>query len=177
VNGFGIIWLCQDVGNDESFLFEFKDRLIACFKQNWHSKMETGEKYSWFYSFKHILQPEKYLHVLTNKWYRKAMTRFRTRTLGLKANKIWFDLSMNNRNCMFCTDESVIEDEIHFVFHCKAYDNLRNHSIVFKTDIAKRLDLVSLLNTNDNEIILMFAKFIAEATSIRRKKMETINLM
>ena len=42
--GFGLVWLCQDVGNERKFLAEFKDRMITCFKQNWHSKIEENEK-------------------------------------------------------------------------------------------------------------------------------------
>ena len=37
-NGFGLVWLCYDVGNEREFLAEFKDRMMACFKQNLHSK-------------------------------------------------------------------------------------------------------------------------------------------
>ena len=53
-NGFGLVWLCLDVGNESEFLAEFKDRMLACFKQNWHSKIEENEKYTWLYSFKNI---------------------------------------------------------------------------------------------------------------------------
>ena len=36
-NGLRIVWLCQGVGFQNHFVVEFKDRLISCYKQNWHS--------------------------------------------------------------------------------------------------------------------------------------------
>ncbi len=51
-NGFGIVWLCQGVGYEERFVAEFKDRIMSCYKQNWHSDIEGNEKYKWFYTFK-----------------------------------------------------------------------------------------------------------------------------
>ena len=47
-NGFGIIWLCQGVGSETQFVAEFKDRLISCYKQNWHSDIESDDKCRWF---------------------------------------------------------------------------------------------------------------------------------
>ena len=43
--GFGIVWLCQSVVYETHFIAEFKDRLICCYKQNWHSEMESDNKY------------------------------------------------------------------------------------------------------------------------------------
>ena len=60
-NGFDIVWLCQGAGGESIFVSEFKDRLISCYKQNWHSDFENNDKYSWFYSFKSAFHPEKYI--------------------------------------------------------------------------------------------------------------------
>ena len=44
-NGFGIVWLCQGVGYRMRFVAEFKERLISCCKQYWHSEIVSSEKY------------------------------------------------------------------------------------------------------------------------------------
>eukprot|EP00745_Piridium_sociabile_P027419 TRINITY_DN4419_c0_g1_i3.p2 TRINITY_DN4419_c0_g1~~TRINITY_DN4419_c0_g1_i3.p2 ORF type:complete len:170 (-),score=9.74 TRINITY_DN4419_c0_g1_i3:83-592(-) len=49
-NGFGIVWMSQGVGYEHGFVSEFKDRLISCYKQNWHFDMENNVKYKWFHS-------------------------------------------------------------------------------------------------------------------------------
>ena len=64
-NGSGIVWLCQSVDYETHFIAEFKDRLICCYKQNWHSEMESDAKYRWFYSFKCAFEAEKYLMCIT----------------------------------------------------------------------------------------------------------------
>ena len=59
-NGFGIVWLLQEVGCEMRFVAEFKDRLISCYKQNWHSEIESNDKYKWFQSFKDTFGADKY---------------------------------------------------------------------------------------------------------------------
>ena len=51
-NGFGIVWQCQGAGYEDRFVAEFKDRIMLCYKQNWHSDIEGNEKYKCFYTFK-----------------------------------------------------------------------------------------------------------------------------
>ena len=43
--GFGLVLLCQGVGFEAHFIAEFKDRLMSCYKQNWHSQIESDHKY------------------------------------------------------------------------------------------------------------------------------------
>ena len=71
-NGFGIVWLCQSVGYETHFIAEFKDKLICCYKQNWHSEMERDDKYRWFYSFKCALEAEN----LFNVHYKQMIARY-----------------------------------------------------------------------------------------------------
>ena len=44
-NGFGFVWMMQGVGNSSLFLKEFKDRLICCYKQNWHAKLVDNDRF------------------------------------------------------------------------------------------------------------------------------------
>ena len=172
VNGFGIVWLSQEVGDDKRFIATFTDRLVSCFKQNWHAKLESEDKYSWFYSFKSILQPEKYLLIVTNKWHRDMLARFRTRTLGFRANLRWFDFQGASDNfCLFCPDKPVKEDEVHFLFHCKAYKHIREKCDLFSASDShgQRLSLIDILTSLDDYIILSLAKYVAEAISVRNK--------
>ena len=64
VTAVGIVWLCQSVDYETHFIAEFKDRLICCYKQNWHSEMESDDKYRWFHSFKCAFEAKKYLCAL-----------------------------------------------------------------------------------------------------------------
>mgnify|MGYP006283498633 FL=1 len=113
MHGFGIVWMCQGVGYEQGFLSEFKDRLIDAYKQDWHAHMEESEKYEWFLSLKSIFQVEKYIKIVTNKWHRSNLVRFRLRALGLNATRRWFYSNTSaHSTCPMCDAE--IEDEMHF---------------------------------------------------------------
>ena len=61
-NGFGIVWLCNGVGNEKHFLSTLKVRLIDCFKQSWNDKIRNSEHFQTFYSYKSFILPELYLN-------------------------------------------------------------------------------------------------------------------
>ena len=75
------------MGFEAHLIVEFKDRLISCYKQNWHSEIESDDKYRWFYSLKCMFEPEKYLLLITSKWLRDMLAKFRLRICGLKKSQ------------------------------------------------------------------------------------------
>ena len=166
-NGFGIVWLNHTVGHERRFLKSFTDRLVCCFKQNWHSKMNENVKYCWFSSFKDLFQPEKYLLLITNKWHRDSMARFRARTMGLTANKRWYMSTVENEICPICKEQA-IENEEHFIFHCNAYSDLRTKSLLFNFEVTRFLNIRCLLTNENEKVIFALGKFIAEAMNIRK---------
>ena len=170
--GFGFVWLCQGVGNEKMFLSEFKDRLVCCFKQNWHAKLNSDDKYEWYFSFKSVFEPEKYLMIVTNKWHRDMLARFRTRTLGLQANPKWFTENRAVHGCPTCGDSSVSEDEYHLLFDCKSYESIRNDYMLFRLPEALNSNLVSIVSSDSDHVITQLAEFIAKAVKIRTIMLE-----
>ena len=167
-NGFGFVWLNQGVGNEHMFLSEFKERLILSFRQNWHAELEQNQRFSWHFAFKDVFQVEKYLMIVTNKWHRDSLANFRMRTLGLNSNKRWFLTAQSaNEACPFCP--SAREDESHFVFHCAEYSDIRAKCLVFNTRYAERENLTDVLCCKNEEIVMSFAKFLAEAIKLRNR--------
>ena len=117
-NGFGFIWLCQGAGFEAHFIAKFKDWLISCCTQNWHLEIESDGKYKWFYLFKCTFEPEKYLLLMTNKWLRDTLAKFRLGVCGLKNHKQWFTTrEEGNLTCHPMCGQS-FEDEVHFLFQC-----------------------------------------------------------
>ena len=166
-NGFGIVWLCQEVGNINGFVSELKDRLICTFEQNRHAHMEENEKYSWFLSFNSNLEPEKYLAILTHRWHRSMLARFRTRTLGLHANITWFASGPVGNECPACKTRAV-EHEVHFLFHCQAYRRIRQACSVLQAPIAESQNVGNILSLKDEDRVRSLAKFITDAFNIRK---------
>ena len=171
VNGFGIVWLSQGVGNESVLISKFKDRLISRFKQDWHSDIEEKDKYNFYVSFKSMFHVEYYLLYVTHKWHRDMLARFRTGTFGLNAKKRWFEVGVTEgRNCPFCP--SKIEDEIHFVFDCVAYEKIRETCSVFNTTLVKMRNITAILTSEKEDILKSFAKYVAKANDIRKKRLE-----
>jgi hypothetical protein len=174
-NGFGIVWMYQKVGSEIGFIAEFKDRLISCYKQNWHAQVETADKYSWYYSFKCMHEPERYLSFLPSKWCRTALLRFRLRTWGLMSCKRWFFTGQEpvNAACPMC--DCLFEDEVHFLFHCPAYETKRRNThclqaIIATNNYVNQFCVARLLAATSEEAVIELANFIAEAMTLRRKK-------
>jgi hypothetical protein len=165
--GFGIVWLSQGVGNEKQFISEFKERYICNYKQSWHAKLETNEKYSWFFSFKYAFEVEKYISVIEDSWLRTCMARFRLRTLGFNANKYWFHTdSSTEEPCPMCSCE--LEDEDHFLFHCKAYENLRVKYVFFESKPTRSCNVTEVLRSQNDNTVKSIAMFIAEALKLRQ---------
>ena len=68
------------------------------------------------------------------------------------------------------------EDEIHFIFHCQAYTNLRkNYSMLDSQTVQYGINYLRTLLTSKNETkIIALAKYITEAVKFRRNKVENI---
>ena len=121
-------------------------------------------------SFKNVFQTEKYLKVLTHKWYRSNLVRFRVRTLGLNATKRWYHTDTSAGSpCPMCGWQT--EDEVHFLFVCKSYDDIRQKCMLVSEEILKRMDITSILLSEDEALLRSLAKFISLAWDRRRKKM------
>ena len=113
--------------------------------------MESDNKYRWFYSFKCAFEAEKYLKCITNKWLRGMFARFRLRACGLISHKQWFSTKQQGDfTCPMCSQER--EDEIHFVFHCQAYTDLRkNYSIFDSPTVQSGINYLRALLASKNE--------------------------
>ncbi len=127
--GFGFVWISQDVGDITMFLYQFKQRIIDCCKQTWHSDVDTSAKCIHYKQFKTILNVERYITCSLPFHMRKAMAKFRCSNHKLSIEVGRHDgIQRALRICPYClirTNQEVLEDEYHAFFHCKLYDDIR----------------------------------------------------
>ena len=96
-NGFGFLWMCENITNENYVLSELKSRLTDVFIQTWNMKMSNNVHCEIYYSFKSMITPEYYL---SSKFYdtnlRNSLTRFRCGVSRLNAHRYRFytDLSL-----------------------------------------------------------------------------------
>ena len=124
-NGFGVVWLNQQVGNEKRFLLSLKTRLVDCFKQNWNSQVSISDNFQCFYSFKSQIAPELFLNDQTfGRIHRNILIKFR---LGVsKINGHRYKFYKKNKALLKCPScKMANEDEFHILFTCPAYEELR----------------------------------------------------
>jgi exonuclease III len=161
LTGFSNVWINGGVANEKAFLRIFKQRLIDCYKQDWHSRIEESDRFEKYRTFKFVFQPENYLNILTIRKFRNAFIRFR---LGLN------ELNINNRfnnlpqQCPFCLK---IESEEHFLLECQRYADLRLRFISRYYLNAREPVLLFLLNNENADITRSVAMYIYYALKRR----------
>ncbi len=74
--GFYHVWLAQGVGNVNSFLIAFKQRLHDNFVQNWNSRLQESSR-SIFYRHIAVFQYQPYLDIIAIGKYRSSLTKLR----------------------------------------------------------------------------------------------------
>ena len=127
--GFGYVWIAHDVGNEAYFLNLFKQRIIDSSLQKWHSDINSSSKAAHYRCFKSLLNGESYLQLDISFDLRKILADFRCSGHNLMIEKgRHVNIDREFRFCPICvlTDIFVVEDEYHFFFECKAYEEIRN---------------------------------------------------
>jgi hypothetical protein len=115
--GFGYVWEEQGVGDVSGFVRCFKERLIDCAKQDWHSSLMSHDFYATYASYKQSVDLCPYFFCINNIFVRRALTRFRFGMSGLNDRSLNYNAVLNNRkNCPFCP--ATLETEFHFLLVC-----------------------------------------------------------
>ena len=111
-------------------------------------------------------EPEPYLSVISNPMVKQAVTKFR-----ISDHKLAIEIGrhcrppkpVEDRTCSLCKSQSV-EDEIHLLIHCSAYDFIRFNFFQLATNLNHNF---RSLSSTDKFIFLMCNKnkSIIEQTS------------
>ena len=59
--GFGFVWVSHDIGDVNSFIREFKQRISDCHMQNWSQSVNDSSRCQYYKLFKTLLNTERYL--------------------------------------------------------------------------------------------------------------------
>ena len=166
--GFGYAWIEQQVGNKTKFLRVLKQRLIDCFKQDWHAKIFTSERFCEYKSFKYILKYENYLFTCTIRRYRDVLVRFRVGVNELNCNKYRYSTNGQLKLCPLCG--AAEEDGIHFIFACGAYNDIRENFVLNNvlSYIFTIRDATALFQSVDAQVL---AKYIIDCFQSRKDKL------
>ena len=174
-NGFEQVWLFG-CGNVKPFIKELEERLRSSFCHRWCNHLDTSERLSVYNSYKHSSQREGYVDVLWMEVYRNCLAQFRMGVSQINLHRHRFSTTTDNTTCPnttcpFCASRQ--ETEIHFVFQCPVYNQLRSKylpDIINVCDPGKHLTI--LMSSSSQEEILNVAKFLECAFTLRSSKLD-----
>ena len=166
--GFGVVWETQCVGRQDVFIKCFKQRLIDCAGQEWHCSLDSKDFFYTYSLFKRDLKLEYYITNVTNFWHRKSLTRFRFGMLEINGSFLKFNRKIPEKNQMCPNCKDVKETEIHLLFVCPLYDNLRLDLIPQKFYRRPSASSFSILVASPIKCLnIRVAEFIYKALKIR----------
>ena len=167
-NGFSYVWDIQGVGCLNAFIREFRQRLIDIRWQAWDDHVNTSNRFSLYRQFKTLTSVELYLMLNLNRRIRYTMIRFRFGVSDIKVHKSRFKVyNVDDLKCPLCL--SAVDNEVHFVLCCPAFDDLRYEFIeprYFNNPCEFRL--VLLLATQNERVLKNHALFVYKAFSRRK---------
>ena len=112
-NGFGYVWLSNEVGDELNFINIFKQRLKDCAIQKLRTQIETSPKSLHYRHFKSALNPERYLSMNIAYSYKKALSNFRCSGHCLMIEKgRHVNIDRDYRFCPLCLRQNIYSVEI-----------------------------------------------------------------
>ena len=174
-NGFGYVWVVEDVGDLNLFMKAFKQRLIDCCKQDWCAViMESGKTRHYRYIMP-VLKVANYINFNIPLKYRIALSKLRcsVHKLNVETGR-HSDIAYEQRLCILCNMRE-IEDELHFVMKCPVYDQIRRDWLPnIDFDIATADTFYSLFNSSEQQV-LSLAKYVYNAFIMRENILKEMN--
>ena len=106
-------------------LKQVEDRLLEIHKLDWANKIQTLPKLRTYKQFKREYCTEKYVLSTLSKTEKSHLAQFRCGILPLRVETgRYIGLALNERTCQICNSDET-EDEMHFLFNCPRYNDLR----------------------------------------------------
>ena len=118
----------------------------------WSADIPTKSKLRNYVKFNLDIEASGYLNISLSKFLRLLMAQLRLGILPLAIETgRCYRISTENRFCKLCQNEN-IEDEIHFLCHCKHFYHER---LIFFTKLAETGNSILEMSDNDKCLCIM----------------------
>ena len=107
----------------EEFVSQMKDQYF----KKWRVDLSYSKKLEFFKQIKNNYEPESYLNQIRHFDQKKIFTKFRisNHKLAIETGRYFKEkIQTHLRQCK-CCNNNAIESEMHVLYHCPLYDNLR----------------------------------------------------
>ena len=165
-NGFGEVWLQQNVGDTNNFLSVFRQRLSDQFQQDWHSNIESKERFELYASFKQVVKSETYLECNQLRCFKEAYIKFRFGISPILVHRLRYRKDVLPRHLLCPACKYGIEDEAHILFECKVYKEFRS-----SVDLLVRAhgNITQVMSAEDEEAIRQLSRFLYRCLQKRKE--------
>ena len=166
--GFDHVWDNHGVGDKKVFLALFRERLIANFHIEWNHRINNSKRYTFYASLKSSCSVSVYLSEVKHIKARALMARMRLGVSQIRTHKLRFvpGIEENDLICPLC--RSGTETEIHFMFVCPIFKDLREQYIARKYYNQPASFKLTLLFASENRhVLLKVAKYLSKAFELR----------
>ena len=160
------LFLC--LGCLNAFIRELRQRLTDTGWQAWDDHVNTSDRFSLHRQFKTLTGVEPYLMLNLNRHIRYTLTRFRFGVSDIKVHRSRFKVyNVNDLKCPLRL--SAVDNEVHFVTCCPAFDDLRCEFIEPKYfNNPCEFQLALLLATQNERALKNVALFVYKAFNRRK---------
>ena len=179
--GLSYVWLNPAIVDPQQICTELAERLTDQYKQNWQSDLrETTGKLRTYKLIKKEFKSESYLDLPPHM--RVPVARLRTSTHPLRIEIGRYNLPTpipaEERYCWFCQN-SLVEDECHFLFDCSLYDTTQEKSALLNycsllnpafphLNNVDKWRFISESAATDTHLTYIFSKYVSCAFDHRR---------
>ena len=164
-NGFAFIWENEGYECSKAMFRNFKQSLVDQFWQNWHSDIETKDRYDRYRTFKQNHQREHYVDSITITKFRRAFARLRLGITNIRNNDRFLK-PYSSTYCLFCSD-NIVEDEEHFLLYCPTYCQLRHKYLLRCWITLKNVTVTDLLANDSTMVTRCTSMYIFHVNKIR----------
>ena len=156
--GFGNVWISQEVGNANQFIRCFKQRLIDCFKQNWHGNINESGRCFHYKHYKSLLNTEQYLLIDMPLNHKTALAKFRcsNHKFSIETGR-HSKITREKRICLYCLqkfNQNIIECEYHVFFQCEKFHEIRQHFLFTWYKSYTNITCFYSLLQSDNPVLI-----------------------
>ena len=159
-----------------------KSIVCASFIESWRLELQNTEKNTSLDTYKMIksnFKKEPYLTQIKKHKYLRAFSRFRAGSHILEIERGRYTNPRTPRAQRLCVNCNQIEDEIHFLIHCKLYESERkalfqkiNNIHPCYLNLIDKEKFIFLMTNDDPSILTWVAKFIHESM-IKRSELHS----
>ena len=164
------VWREQRVPCENAFLKELKHRLVCRYAECWSTALYTSRRYSFFRMFKYIHGFEQYLLDLDKPVFRNLYVQFRLGVSEICMHRYRYS-ETTTYLCPSCNESD--EDEVHFLFLCPAYEDIRMKYLYFCYELTIQEGLMLCFTNYERERCRLVSSYLFHAFK-RRSTVVTV---